>query len=285
MYPEDLEWYRYFDALAGKITGYERAGDVYNDYGNGQPLFGHGPDFGYWYYGAIWYGDELWNGGRPKDYDGDGDKDQLDMLAWDEEANNGEGFHEWKPVSHPLYDSAEAGGFHPKFFSQNPPPSHLETWASNQALFNKELIGHLPRLEWEEFSVKRVKKHRGDSVDYDLTVRFRNAGKLPTALSQAHLVKIVKPDEVRIKIVNDSTPRYRIIEPAAAPRRRESMMFFDEENRRPEYISATAGYTPGGTSAEVHFIIRIYGSGELSGTATVITTRAGILPEKEFTIR
>ena len=46
-----------------------------------------------------------------------------------------------------------------------------------------------------------------------------------------------------------------------------------------------AGYTPGGTSAEVHFIIRIYGNGELSGTATVITTRAGILPEKEFTIR
>ena len=79
----------------------KRQGDVYNDYGNGQPLFGHGPDFGYWYYGAIWYGDELWNGGRPKDYDGDGDKDQLDMLAWDEEANNGEGFHEWKPVHPP----------------------------------------------------------------------------------------------------------------------------------------------------------------------------------------
>ncbi|MEZ4996253.1 MAG: hypothetical protein R2758_01815 [Bacteroidales bacterium] len=54
MYPEDLKWYIYFDDLAGRITGYERAGDVYNDYGGGQPLFGHGPDFGYWYYGAIW---------------------------------------------------------------------------------------------------------------------------------------------------------------------------------------------------------------------------------------
>jgi len=287
MYPEDLKWYEYFDALASSITGYEKAGDVYNDYGNGQPIFGHGPDFGYWYYGAIWYGDELWNGGRPKDYDGDGDKDQLDMLAWDEEANNGEGFHEWKPSTHPLHDSVEAGGFHPKFFSQNPPPSHLEKWASSQALFNMELISHLPRLEWEEFTVKTVKKHRGDSIDYDLTVRFRNAGKLPTALSQAHLVKIVRPDEVRIKFENasDTVPRYRLLEPAPAPGRRESMMMSEDEGRRPGFISASAGYTPGGSTAEVHFKIRVYGGSELKGNATVVTTRAGILPEKEFVIR
>jgi hypothetical protein len=288
MYPGDLKWYRYFDALASKITGYEKAGDVYNDYGGGEPLFGHGPDFGYWYYGAIWYGDELWNGGRPKDYDGDGDKDQLDMLAWDEEENGGDGFMEWKPVHHPLHDSVEAGGFNPKFFSQNPPPAQLEKWISKEALFNKEQISHLPRLEWEDYSVKRVKKHRGDSTDYDLTIRFRNAGKLPTALSQAHLVKIVRPDEVRIKIENQAkeSPRYRIIDPAPpAPRRGNMMMMYDEENRKPEYISTTVGYTPGGAVAEAHFIIRVYGGAELKGTATVVTTRAGILPEKEFFVR
>ena len=287
MYPEDLKWYIYFDDLAGRITGYERAGDVYNDYGSGQPLFGHGPDFGYWYYGAIWYGDELWNGGRYKDYDGDGDKDQVDMLAWDDEENGGEGFHEWKPVSHPLHDSVEAGGFHPKFFSQNPPAAHLEKWAANQALFNKALISHLPRLEWEEYTVKRVKKHRGDSVDYKLTIRFRNAGKLPTALSQAHLVKIVKPDEVRITIEggNEKGSRYRILEPLPPAPRRGNMMYSDEESRGPEYISETVGYTPGGGIAEAHFIIRLFDTAELKGSATVVTTRAGILPSKEFIIR
>ena len=287
MYPEDLKWYIYFDDLAGRITGYERAGDVYNDYGGGQPLFGHGPDFGYWYYGAIWYGDELWNGGRYKDYDGDGDKDQVDMLAWDDEENGGEGFHEWKPVSHPLHDSVEAGGFHPKFFSQNPPAAHLEKWAANQALFNKALISHLPRLEWEEYTVKRVKKHRGDSVDYKLTIRFRNAGKLPTALSQAHLVKIVKPDEVRITIEggNEKGSRYRILEPLPPAPRRGNMMYSDEESRGPEYISETVGYTPGGDIAEAHFIIRLFDTAELKGSATVVTTRAGILPAKEFIIR
>ncbi|NMC40541.1 MAG: peptidase, partial [Bacteroidales bacterium] len=72
MYPEDLKWYRYFDEAGKKITGYKRAGDVYNDYGGGSPLFGHGPDFGYWYLGAVWYGDEIWNGGRNMDYNNDG---------------------------------------------------------------------------------------------------------------------------------------------------------------------------------------------------------------------
>jgi len=284
MYPEDLKWYRYFDDLARKITGYEKAGDVYDDYGNGEPLFGHGPDFGYWYYGAIWYGDELWNGGRTKDYDGDGDKDQLDMLAWDDEENKGEGFHEWKPVSHPIHDSVEAGGFNPKFFSQNPPPAHLEKWASGQALFNKELIRHLPRLEWEEYSVKRVKNYRGDSADYKLTIRFRNTGKLPTALSQAHLVKIVRPDEVKLKFAADSaaSPLFKVIEPATPASGRGNMMMSDERSRKPEYVTTTVGYTQGGATAEANFVIRIYGGAEIKGSATVETTRAGILPEKEF---
>jgi hypothetical protein len=287
MYPEDLKWYIYFDRLASSITGYERAGDVYNDYGGGEPLFGHGPDFGYWYYGAIWYGDEIWNGGRPKDYDGDGDKDQIDMLAWDEEENNGEGFIEWKPVRHPLHDSVEAGGFNPKFFSQNPPPAHLEKWVSNQALFNIELIGHLPHLEWEEYSVKRVKKHRGDSVDYDLTIRFRNTGKLPTALSQAHLVKIVRPDEVRISITGEGKDGavYKILDPVPPAPRRGNMAFPEEENGERRPVSRTVGYTQGGATAEAHFIIRVYGDAEIKGTATVVTTRAGILQEKEFIVR
>jgi len=125
MYDSDREWYEYFDEIGKSITGYERAGDVYQDYGRGNPLFGHGPDFGYWYYGAIWYGDELWNGGRFKDYDEDGDIDQLDLLRWDEEENAGDGFIEWKKARHPLYGDVEIGGFHPKFFSQNAPAKHL----------------------------------------------------------------------------------------------------------------------------------------------------------------
>lgn len=286
MYPEDLEWYKHFDDLGRKITGYEKAGDVYNDYGNGQPLFGHGPDFGYWYYGAIWYGDEIWNGGQYKDYDGDGDKDQLDLLRWDDEENNGDGFIEWKPVKHPLHDSVEVGGFHPKFFSQNPPAAHLEQWVSRQALFNLELVRHLPHLEWEEAVVKRIKKHKGDSTDYEVMFRFRNAGELPTALSQAHLVKIVRPDEVRITIEAEKgeKPLYRILDPVPAERRRDGMMMSDDEERAPAYISRPVGVTPGGKTGEALFRIRVFDNAELRGKAEVITTRAGILEPKEFTV-
>ncbi len=287
MYPEDLKWYRYFDKEGKRITGYEKAGDVYDDYGSGQPLFGHGPDFGYWYFGAIWYGDELWNGARGKDYDGDGDTDQIDMLAWDEQENNGEGFIEWAPVKHPVHDSVETGGFNPKFFSQNPPASHLEEWASKEAMFNIELIKHLPLIEWSGIDIKRVKNYKGDSTDYDLTVRFRNAGKLPTALKQAHLVKIVKPDEVRIVLdkKEGDAGAYSVLDPVPVTRRRGGMMMYDEERQAPEYISKSAGYTDGGATNEAVFRIRVFGNAEVSGTASVCTTRAGILPSREFIIR
>ena len=286
MYPEDLKWYKYFDDLGKKITGYTKAGDVYNDYGNGQPLFGHGPDFGYWYYGSIWYGDEIWNGGQYKDYDGDGDIDQFDILAWDDEMNGGEGFIEWKAIRHPVYDSVEVGGFHPKFFSQNPPAAFLEEWASKQALFNLEMIKHLPRLEWQEFNVKAVKKYKGDSTDYDLAIRFRNAGKLPTALSQANLVKIVKPDEVRITFITEKGEKslYKILDPLSVTRGRE-MSMYDDEGTTSRYTSRTVGFTPGGTTGVAIFRIRVYGNAEVKGKATVLTTRAGILSEKEFIIR
>src|SRR5690606_30881173 len=127
------------------ITGYPWAGDVYWDYATrgddpdeaeGNPLFGHGPDFGYWYYGAIWYGDELWNNGIFADENGDGERDQLDALIWDDRENNGEGFMEWTPKTVPHWGEVEVGGFHPKFFSQNGPPRMLEQVAGNQARFN-----------------------------------------------------------------------------------------------------------------------------------------------------
>ncbi len=191
MYPEDLKWYKYFDDLGKKITGYSKAGDVYDDYGGGSPLFGHGPDFGYWYFGSVWYGDELWNGGKNKDYDGDGNIDQIEVLMWDDKENRGDGFIEWKPAKHPVYGDIETGGFNPKFFSQNPPPRHLEPWIRNQALFNLEMVKHLPGLEWENIEVRKTKSYKTDSADYQLKVSFRNTGKLPTALKQAHLVKIV----------------------------------------------------------------------------------------------
>ena len=137
MFLKDRLIYEYYDSLGMTITGYPWAGDVYETYSTRgkvnrltgdplkpTPLFGHGPDFGYFYYGAVWYGDELWNNGAMKDYDGDGQRDDYDGMRWDDEENGSKGFKNWEKFNHPQLGEVEIGGSHPKFFGQNGPPWH-----------------------------------------------------------------------------------------------------------------------------------------------------------------
>jgi hypothetical protein len=210
------------------------------------------------------------------------------MLAWDDLENNGDGFIEWKPVKHPDHPDAEAGGFDPKFFSQNAPARHLEEWASKEALFNIEMMKYLPLIEWESVDIRKGKAVKGDSTDYEIKVSFRNAGKLPTALRQAHLVKIVREDEVRLdfETKEGEKPAYRVMDPK--PRVRQGgggMMMFDEEGSGRRPISKSVGYTEGGAVSEAVFRIRVLNGTALSGKASVMTTRAGILKDREFTVR
>ncbi|MDR0795596.1 MAG: hypothetical protein LBE79_06020 [Tannerella sp.] len=291
MFPEDLKWYELFDGIGKNITGYARAGDVYNDYGNGSPLFGHGPDFGYWYYGAIWYGDEIWNSGRAsKDYNNDGVIDDIDRMIMNDEEYDGKAFIDWKPFKHPLLGEVETGGWNPKFFSQNPPASQIEKWAANQALFNLEMIKHLPELQWDNFEIKKLKTYKQDSTDYQVKVSYRNAGKLPTALRQADLVKIVRPDQVKISLVKSAfegeNPKAKFLpEPGAIPQQERQRSRSGGEGGGTNEITRSAGFARGESVNSLTFTIRVYGNLEIEGTATVSTTRAGVLPEKSFVIK
>ena len=288
MFPEDLAWYVLFDRIGKDITGYERTGDVYQDYGSGEPLFGHGPDFGYWYYGAIWYGDEIWNSGRAtKDYNNDGTTDDLDRLIMNDEEYEGKEFTNWKPYQHPQLGEVEIGGWNPKFFSQNGPAAQMEKWVKNEALFNMELLKHLPELQWDNIEVKKIKAYKQDSTDYQIKVSYRNVGKLPTALRQADLVKIVRQDQVKISLPKEAVegdhPKAMILpETPAKPQ---------QDNRRQgggggavHETSRNAGFAQGGSVNSQTIIIRVYGNGQIEGTASVSTTRAGILEEKKFVI-
>jgi hypothetical protein len=280
MYPEDLRYYERFDSIGLSITDYPWAGDVYYTYATrnrepeegeeleGNPLFGHGPDFGYFYYGSIWYGDELWNGGIMRDENDDGERDQLDALIFDDRDNNGEGFLDWTPMSvpHPIRGEVEIGGFHPKFFSQNGPPRVLEQWARNQALFNLEMAMHLPRLELLEPQVRRVSAE-GDSATYEVQVRWRNAGELPTALRQAQLVKIVRQDEARLEfdgaLLRGESPRVRMVEP-----------------RGPAIDS---GWTEPGETKTAAYRVTVRGDGPVTATVRLLSTRGGVV-EREISI-
>ncbi len=222
MIPADLRIYRLMDSVGLSITGYPWAGDVYRTYhtrtpvnpftGDStrpSPLFGHGPDFGYFYFGAVWYGDELWNGGRERDYDGDGRIESWEVLRYCDEEFGGRCFGPWTPFTHPQLGEVEIGGFDPKFFSQNGPPEVLERWARNQALFNLYMAMSLPQVEIVDVRAVRARAGAGaaDSATHELRVTVRNAGRLPTALEMAKRVKIVQPDRLALRFPAGSGSR------------------------------------------------------------------------------
>ena len=151
-----------------------------------QPIFGHGPDFGYLYYGVIWYGDEIWNGGRFVDYDKDGRIDEWEVLKWNDENRAGKGdFKDWTPFKHPQLGDVEIGGFNPKFYGQNPPADLIETWARNEAMFNLYLAQQLRAgANHDGRGDTSQGAPPGDGV-FDVQATVTNDGLMPTALEIA----------------------------------------------------------------------------------------------------
>jgi len=276
MYPSDLAIYKEMDQLGLSFTAYPWAGDVYETYATRYkvddltgdplkptPLFGHGPDFGYFYYGSIWYGDELWNNGAMKDYNNDGIYDDYDGLVWDEAENGGKGFKSWTPFTHPTLGEVEIGGFHPKFFGQNGPPWQLETWAKKQALFNLAMAKNLPELEVSP--VKVIKTGKGE---FEVSLTWKNVGGLPVALEQAKLVKIVQEDRVSLDFDNELIKGY--------------------ENAQVKIISPElydktiyTGYIDKGETKSVSFKVTITGEEAITGKIKLSSTRGGYF-EQEF---
>lgn len=216
MFPSDAALFNRFDKEGLKITGYPWAGDVYHVYATrggvnpmtgaaprDQPIFGHGPDFGYLYYGAIWYGDEIWNGGRFQEADAnkDGRVDELEVMRWhDQHRADKDDFKTWTPYTHPQLGDVEIGGWNPKFWSQNPPPDLLETWAHNEAMFNLYLAEQLPQIRITAVTVTPAKGGAASDGVFEVQATVANEGSMPTSLEMARRVKIVRPDTLTITL-------------------------------------------------------------------------------------
>jgi hypothetical protein len=168
----------------------------------GSPLFGHSPDFGYLYYGSVWYGDELWNGGRLKDYNNDGRVEPLEQLRYNDEELGGKAFIPWHKFFHPTQGECETGGWNPKFWSQNPPASILEEWIKKEAMFNLLLYKSLPIVKIQKAELRPVKKEKDT---YEIVATVANSGYLPTALKMADRVKIVRPDSLNVTLPSGLT--------------------------------------------------------------------------------
>lgn len=279
MYPEDLAIYKEMDELGLSYTAYPWAGDVYETYSTRykvnrmtgdplkpSPLFGHGPDFGYFYFGSIWYGDELWNNGAMKDYNNDGIYDDYDALVWDEEENGGKGFKSWTPFNHPELGEVEIGGFHPKFFGQNGPPWQLENWAKKQALFNLAMAKRLPEIKIEKPVIKKIK-----DGEYEIFLTWENVGGLPVALEQAKLVKIVQEDRVSLEFAKALTEGYE-----NAKVQITSPDLYDK--------TIYAGYTGKGEKKTVSFKVKVNSAEEVKGKIKLSSTRGGLFVQ-EFTLK
>ena len=211
MYALDRKLFLHFDTVGLSHTKYPWAGNVYRTYATRgartpeearpQALYGHGPDWGYFQFGSIWYGDEIWNGGRERDYNNDGRWDQYEVLRYCDEEFGGACHQPWTKVQHPALGEVEVGGADPKFYSQNGPPQVLEKWARNQAMFNLEMAMSLPDVEIVNATVAKVGVSK-DSATHEVRVTLRNNSIMPTALEQAKRVKIVRPDELTVRAPN-----------------------------------------------------------------------------------
>lgn len=278
MFPSDLAIYERFDKLGMQYTGYPWAGDVYETYATRNkvnsltgdplkpnPLFGHGPDFGYFYYGSIWYGDELWNGGQHQDINGDGVIDEYDGFLWDQQYNGGKGHKVWTKFNHPQLGEVEIGGVEFKFYSQNAPPAELEKWARNQTLFNLAMAKQLPQLNLNDVQVKSLTNN-----EYEIQVSWTNTGELPVALEQAKRVKIVQEDRVVLDIKRELLSGYEDA---------EVMITSPSTTDKTIY----AGYTDAGETKTATFRVKLKEKKVVEATVKVLSTRGGYL-EKKITL-
>ena len=279
MFPADLALIKSFDARGLEITGYPWAGDTYFTYATRggvnpvtgeparpQPLFGHGPDFGYSYYGSVWYGNEIWNGGRFTDYDKDGRFDEWEVLRWHDENRAGRNeYRSWTPFRHPTLGDVEIGGFNPKFYSQNPPPDLLETWARNEAMFNLFLAQQLPQVK----IVSAGAKPSPASGVFEVEVVVTNEGRMPTALEIAQRVKMVRPDTATITLAKGQ----ELVQPDPSEAARPVGGTGAAPTREPRQRTAIEiGWLKPGETRRVSW--QVSGSGEVQ--LTIGSTRGGL---------
>lgn len=136
--------------------------------------------WGYWDQGIIGWvpefspGPEMW----VPDYDGSGDIEPEEELRYDDEELGGRYFTEWTAYDHPTLGAVEIGGWHRKFWGQNPPAEHLAEETILQLPWILYLADQTPRLELSEPTIVA----EGDGV-FTVQARVRNVGFLPTSLT------------------------------------------------------------------------------------------------------
>ena len=164
--------------------------------------------WGYWDHCVIGWvpefspGPEAW----VTDYDGDGEVSEAEQLG-------GRYFSDWTPSDHPQLGAVEIGGWHAKFWGQNPPPEFLEAETEQQLHWILYLAEQGPLIEMSDPVVTAV----GDGT-FRVEVTVTNTGFLPTSITDRGAVGRERADGgmdrqvVRAPAVSLTHPGLEIVE-------------------------------------------------------------------------
>lgn len=134
----------------------------------------------YWDHGIVGWvpeyspGPDAW----VTDFNNDGEIDPLEEMRFNDRELGGRYFSDWTSFQHPEMGEVEVGGWHRKFWGQNPPAEFLEEECAAQLPWIMYLIRQAPRLNLEGPSVTPL----GDGR-FRIRAVASNAGFLPTSLT------------------------------------------------------------------------------------------------------
>ena len=135
----------------------------------------------YWDQGIVGWvpeyspGPEAW----VTDYDRNGEIEVLEEMRFNDQELGGRYFSSWSSFQHPELGEVEIGGWHRKFWGQNPPAEFLEEECEAQLPWILYLIRQAPRLALEGPTVTAM----GDGM-FRIRAVVTNDGFLPTSLTE-----------------------------------------------------------------------------------------------------
>lgn len=119
----------------------------------------------------------------------------IDVLKWNDENNNGDGYMPWTPFTHPQLGEVEIGGLDYKHVMQNPPSAFLLQEVQKHTRFMLRAMKTLPRLAFDKIKTEKVSENT-----YKVEAVLMNLGYLPTcAMNEAKTLGVARPVKVTLE--------------------------------------------------------------------------------------
>ena len=113
------------------------------------------------------------------DYDADGSISEAERHRFNDDELGGRYFSPWREYDHPQLGRVEIGGWHSKFWGQNPPAEFLENECRQQIDWILFLAEQSPLLQITEPAITSLGEDR-----WRIEVTVTNTGYLPTNLTE-----------------------------------------------------------------------------------------------------